>query len=65
MQYILWNKIFIWLDKIDLRDQLNQFEMFVSSLIHERTLKIGLFYKKTVLRENHINMESKKLELTI
>ena len=33
--------------------------MFVSSLIHEITLKNVLFQKKTVLRENHLNRESK------
>ena len=35
--------------------------MFVSSLIHERTLKTVLFQKKTVLRENHVNREIKAL----
>ena len=31
------------------------FEMFVSSLIHERILKTVLLYKETALRENHTN----------
>ena len=37
-------------------DQLNQFEMFVSSFIHERISKMLLLYKKTVLRENNVNL---------
>ena len=42
--------------------------MFVSSLIHERTLKNVLLYKDTVLRENHknteINIRSSQLSYT-
>ena len=33
--------------------------MLVSSFIHERTLKNVLLFKVTVLRETHINIESK------
>ena len=33
--------------------------MLVSSLRHERTFKTVLFYKETVLRENHTNREIK------
>ena len=39
--------------------------MFVSILIHERTLKTVLFYKETVLRENHVNRKIKSLEIPI
>ena len=39
---ILWNKSSILLDYIKLSTQLNQFQNFVSSLIHERTLKTVL-----------------------
>ena len=39
----------ILLDYIELRTRINQFEM----------LKTGMFQKKTALRENHINIESK------
>ena len=59
------NKSSILIDQIELRTQFNQFEMFVSSLIHERTLKTVLLYKDAVLRENHLNRESKSLYLTI
>ena len=61
----LWNKSSILINYIDMRTPLNQFEMVISSFIHERTLKNVLFYKKTVLIENHVNRESKSLELTI
>ena len=51
---------------------LNQFEMFVSSLIHEKHWKISVLEgkqccskHKTVLRENHVNREIKRLELAI
>ena len=33
--------------------------MLVLSFLHERTLKNLLFQKKTVLRENNVNIESK------
>ena len=52
-------RFFIWLKYIELRNGLNQFEMLVSSLIHEGTLKIVLFQKETVLREKDINREIK------
>ena len=54
----LWNKSSILIYYIELSTWLNQFEMFVSSLIHERTLKTVLFYNKTVLREKHVKKES-------
>ena len=50
IQDSLWNQIYISLDQIQLRTRLNQFEMFLSSLIHERTLKTVLFQKEAVLR---------------
>ena len=65
MQDSIWNKSSIWLEYIELGTQLNYLEMFISSLIREITLKTVLFYKKTVLRENHANIESKSLELTV
>ena len=65
IQYSIWNKSSVCLDYIDLRNQLNQFEIFVSHSIHEKTLKTVLFYNKTVLIENHVNKESKSLEITI
>ena len=37
--------------------------MFVSSFIHERTLKTILFHKKIELREKHVNRKSKSLEI--
>ena len=40
-----------------MRNILNQFEIFVSSLIYERTLTTVLLCNKTVLRENHVNIE--------
>ena len=43
IQDSLLNKSNVILDYIELRNRLNQFEMFVSSLIHERTLKTVLF----------------------
>ena len=42
IQDSLWKKSYILLDYIYFRTRLNQFEMFVSSLIHERTLKTVL-----------------------
>ena len=50
---------------MDLRSQLNKFEMFILNLIHEITLKTALLYKKTVLRENHVNRKCKIIEITI
>ena len=35
----LWNKSSIWLDYIDYMTQLNQFQIFVSGLIHIRILR--------------------------
>ena len=35
---ILWNKGSVWLDYIEFMTQLNQFEMLVSSLIHENNI---------------------------
>ena len=55
----------IWLEYIELRTWLNQFEILVSSLIHERILKTVMFYQKTVLIEYHINRESFYQELII
>ena len=55
----------IWLDCIELRNWTNQFEIILSSLILERTLKTVLFYKKTVLIENHVHRKSKSCKLTI
>ena len=51
-------RCYIWLDYIELSNWFNQFEMLVSILIHEITLKHVLFYRKTVLIEYHINIES-------
>ena len=59
------NRSYILLDYIEFRTQLDLFEIFVSILIHDITLKTVLLKKKTVLRENHINRESKSLEITI
>ena len=42
-----------------MRTELNQFEILVSSFIHEIKFKNELLWKKTALRENHINRESK------
>ena len=39
--------------------------MSVLSLIHETTLENLLLKKETVLRKNHVNRESKTLDLTI
>ena len=33
------NKSYIWLEYIELRIRLDQFEMFVSSLIHEKNIE--------------------------
>ena len=60
IQDSMWNKISIRLEYIELRIRLNQFEMFVSSLIHEITLKTVLLQKKTVLIEKNVNIESKR-----
>ena len=56
MQDSLWKKSSILLYYIGLRTRLNNFEMFLSSLIPEKTLKTVLFYKKTVLRGNHVKI---------
>ena len=45
------------LEYIELRIQLNQFEIFVSSFIHERKLKTLLFQRIIALRENHVSRE--------
>ena len=49
----------IRIDWIELSTPLNQFEMLISSLIHKRTLKNVMFYKKIVLREKHVNIKCK------
>ena len=38
VQASLMNKSSVWLDYIDLRTRLNQFEIFVSSLMHEKNI---------------------------
>ena len=45
--------------------RLNQFEIFVSSSIHEKTFETVPFQKKTLLRKKRVNRESKILEITI
>ena len=65
VQDIIWRNSCTQIDNIEFRIQLNQFEMFVSSLIHERTPKTVLLYRKTLLRENNVNRESKSLYFTI
>ena len=40
IQDSLWNNIYMWIDYIYLRIRISHFEMFASSLIHERILKI-------------------------
>ena len=66
------NNSSVWIDYIELRTQLNQFEMFVSNLIHEEHWKLSVLEGKQccskwkiVLKENDVNRESKRLELTI
>ena len=65
IQDSLRKKSYIRIYLVQLRNQLNQFEMFLSGLIHGITLKTVLFQKKVVLIENHVNRESKNLDLTI
>ena len=43
VQYSLRNKSSVLLDYIDLSNWLNQFEIFVSSLIHEKNIENCLF----------------------
>ena len=50
--------LYILLHWIKLRTRLNQYEMLVTSLIHEITLKTLLVQKKPMLRENNTNRES-------
>ena len=40
----------IWLDYIELSIRINQFEIFVKSLIHEKNTINCILYKKIVLR---------------
>ena len=61
----LRNNSSVRLDYIWLRNRPNQFENFISSLIHKRTFKNVCSKLKTVLRENHVNRESKSLDITI
>ena len=49
IQDSLWNTISVLLDYIELRDQLNQFEMFVSSSINAIT-----FRNCTVIEDNSV-----------
>ena len=57
----LWNKSSLWLDQIELRTQINQFEMFVSKFdVLKEHWKLYVQGKKrcyewkTVLNENHV-----------
>ena len=50
IQESIWNKSSIWIDYIELRTKLNQFETFVSSLIHENNIE-----NCTVIEENSSN----------
>ena len=59
------NKSSILLDYIELRIRLNSFEMFVSRLIHEKNTEDFTVIEEILLSENHVNIESKSLELTI
>ena len=46
MQDSIRNKSSVWLDYIEVRNRLNKFEMFVSSLIHEKNIENCLFHNK-------------------
>ena len=53
------NKSCICLDWIELKIQLNQFEMFVSSLLHERDIEKCTVLEEKSVKINHVNKESK------
>ena len=43
IQDSICNKNYVWLDYIELRIWINQFEMLASSLIHEKNIENCLF----------------------
>ena len=43
INYSIWKKSSVWLDYIEVRIWINTFEMFVSSLIHEKNIENCLF----------------------
>ena len=59
------NKISIIIDYIELNIRLNHFEIFTSSLIHEKIIENCNVLEEKVLKENHVNREINSLEITI
>ena len=53
------------LEYVELSIWLNKFEMFVSNLIHEKNIEKFTILEEDSVKRNHVNRESKILDITI